>query len=130
MALALSVVLWIAAPRGGTHLFVKEVLGDAFDSQAEHFLRGDAGIDPEAISSEAMIVNGKIRTYFGPFPAFVRMPLNLIYGHGRGLWSRFSGFCAGLVALWSFAGLIGDSLRLSALDRKSTRLNSSHVSES
>ena len=115
MALALSVVLWIAATSGGTHLFVKEVLGDAFDSQAEHFLRGDAGIDPEAISSEAMIVNGKIRTYFGPFPAFVRMPLNLIYGHGRGLWSRFSGFCAGLVALWSFAGLIGDSLRLSAL---------------
>jgi hypothetical protein len=115
MSLALSVVLWIAATSGGTHLFVKEVLGDAFDSQAEHFLRGDAGIDPQAISSEAMIVNGKIRTYFGPFPAFVRMPLNLIYRHGRGLWSRFSGFCAGLVALWSFAGLVGDSLRLSAL---------------
>ena len=115
MALALSVVLWIAATSGGTHLFVKEVLGDAFDSQAEHFLRGDAGIDLDAIRPEAMIVNGKIRTYFGPFPAFVRIPLNFIYGERRGLWSRFSGFCASLLALWSFAGLVRDSLRFSAL---------------
>jgi hypothetical protein len=115
MTLALSVVLWIATTSGGTHLFVKEVLGDAFDSQAEHFLRGDAGIDLEAIRPEAMIVNGKIRTYFGPFPALVRIPLNFIYGDGRGMWSRFSGVCAGLLALWSFAGLVGDSLRLSPL---------------
>ena len=115
MTLALSVVLWIVATSGGTHLFVKEVLGDAFDSQAEHFLHGDAGIDLEAIRPEAMIVNGKIRTYFGPFPAFVRMPLNLLYAPGRGMWSRFSGFCAGLLALWSFAGLLGDSLRLAPL---------------
>src|ERR1044071_2206631 len=121
MALALSVVLWIAATSGGTHLFVKEVLGDALDSQSEHFLRGDAGIDTEAISSEAMILNGQGPTFCGPFPAFVRMPLNVIYGHGRGLWSRFSGFCAGLVALWSFAGLIGDSLRLSALSSAARR---------
>ena len=115
MTLALSVVLWIVATSGGTHLFVKEVLGDAFDSQAQHFLHGDAGIDLEAIRPEAMIVNGKIRTYFGPFPAFVRMPLNLLYAPGRGMWSRFSGFCAGLLALWSFAGLLGDSLRLAPL---------------
>ncbi len=115
MTLALSVVLWIVATSGGTHLFVKEVLGDAFDSQAEHFFHGDAGIDLEAIRPEAMIVNGKIRTYFGPFPAFVRMPLNLLYAPGRGMWSRFSGFCAGLLALWSFAGLLGDSLRLAPL---------------
>jgi hypothetical protein len=115
MTLALSVVLWIVATSGGTHLFVKEVLGDAFDSQAEHFLHGDAGIDLEAIRPEAMIVNGKIRTYFGPFPAFVRMPLNLVYWPGRGMWSRFSGFCAGLLALWSFAGLLGARLRLAPL---------------
>ena len=113
--LALSVVLWVAATSGGSHLFVKEVLGDVFDSQAEHFLHGDAGIDLDAIRPEAMIVNGKIRTYFGPFPAFVRMPLNFVYGRARGLWSRFSGFCAGVVALFAFAGLVEDNLRLYTL---------------
>ena len=117
MALALSVMLWIVVTSGGTHLFVKEVLGEAFDSQAEHLLHGDAGIDLEAIRPEAMIVNGKIRTYFGPFPAFVRIPLNLVYRHARGMWSRFSGFCAAVLALWSFTGLVADSLRLSPLSR-------------
>lgn len=113
----LSGVLWILATSGGQHLFVKEVLGEAFDSQAEHFLRGDAGVDLDAIRPEAMAMNGKIRMYFGPFPALLRIPLNLVYPQGRGMWSRFSGFCAGLLALWSFAGLVGDSLRSSSLRR-------------
>ena len=33
------------------------------------FLRGDVGVDSAAIAHEAMIVNGKVRMYFGPFPA-------------------------------------------------------------
>jgi hypothetical protein len=115
LTLVLSGVLWIVATSGGQHLFVKEVLGEAFDSQAEHFLRGDAGVDLDAIRPEAMAMNGKIRMYFGPFPALFRIPLNLVYPEGRGMWSRFSGFCAGLIALWSFAGLVGDSLRSSSL---------------
>jgi hypothetical protein len=80
-------------------------------------LRGDAGIDLDAIRPEAMIVNGKIRTYFGPFPALVRIPLNLVYPAGRGMWSRLSGFCAGVIVLCAFAGLVGDTLRSSSLLR-------------
>jgi hypothetical protein len=108
-------VLWLVATSGGRHLFVKEVLGEAFDSQAEYFLQGDPGIDLETIRPEAMTVNGKVRMYFGPFPALLRIPLNFVYSAGRGMWSRFSGFCAGTIALWSFAGLVGDSLRSSPL---------------
>lgn len=111
----LSGVLWVAATSGGRHLFVKEVLGDAFDSQAEHFLRGDVGVDLDAIRPEAMAIDGRIRMYFGPFPALLRIPLNFVYPAGRGMWSRLSGFCAGLIALWTFAGLVGDSLRASSL---------------
>ena len=29
----------------GRQIFINEVLGDAYDSQAEHFLRGDVGVD-------------------------------------------------------------------------------------
>jgi hypothetical protein len=53
--------------------------------------------------------------YFGPFPAFVRMPLNFIYPSGRGYWSRICGFCAGMIALAAFAGLIRMALRSSRL---------------
>jgi hypothetical protein len=113
--IAMSVLLWIIATTGGRQVFVKEVLGDAYDSQAEHFLRGDVGVDVAASRWETMIVNGKARIYFGPFPAFVRMPLNYVYPSGRGAWSRFCGFCAGLIALAAFAGLLRMALRSSCL---------------
>src|SRR5215831_4921040 len=62
-----------------------------------------------------MIVNGKVRMYFGPFPAFLRIPLNFLYPAGHGKWSRISGFCAGVVALFAFAGLVQTALRSSPL---------------
>jgi hypothetical protein len=86
------------------------VLGSAYDSQAEHFLQGNVDVDAEAIRHEAMIVDGKARLYFGPFPAFLRIPLNLIYPPGYGKWSRISGFCAVVIALFAFAGLLNTAL--------------------
>jgi hypothetical protein len=115
VALVLGVLLWIFTMTGGRQIFVREVLGEAYDSQAEHFLRGDPGVDYGAIVHEVLIVNGKPRMYFGPFPAFVRMPLNFVYPSGRGHWSRISGFCAGMIALAAFAGLIRIALRSSQL---------------
>ncbi len=103
---------------GGSQIFVKEVLGGAYDSQAEHFLRGDVDVDVEAIRHEAMIVNDKVRMYFGPFPAFLRIPLNFIYPPGHGKWSRISGFCAGVIALSAFAGLMRTALCSSPLSSR------------
>jgi hypothetical protein len=115
VTLVLSVVLWLFTMTGGGDIFVKEVLGGAYDSQAEHFLRGDAGVDSAAIGHETMIVNGKVRMYFGPFPALLRIPLNFIYPAGHGKWSRISGFCAAVIALFAFAGLVQTALRSSPL---------------
>jgi hypothetical protein len=115
LLLVLSAFLWFYTTTGGRQVFVKEVLGTAFDSQAEHFLRGNVDVDVEAISHEAMIVNDHVRMYFGPFPAFLRMPLNLVYPAGHGKWSRVSGFCAGIIALFAFAGLMCTALRSSSL---------------
>jgi len=112
------VVLWVFTTTGGRQIFVKEVLGGAYDSQAEHFLRGDVDVDVDAIGHEAMIVNGKVRTYFGPFPALLRLPLNFIYPAGHGKWSRISGFCAGVIALFAFAGLVRTALCSSSLSSR------------
>jgi len=65
-----------------------------------------------------MIVNGKVRMYFGPFPALLRVPLNFIYPAGHGKWSRISGFCAGIIALFAFAGLVQTALRSSPLSSR------------
>jgi hypothetical protein len=115
VTLVLSAALWIFTMTGGQQIFVQEVLGSAYDSQAEHFLRGDVGVDAAASAHETMIINGKIRMYFGPFPALLRIPLNLIYPAGHGKWSRISGFCAGVIALFAFAGLVKTALRSSPL---------------
>src|SRR5436309_1426426 len=106
ITLLLSGVLWFFTTTGGQQIFVKEVLGGTYDSQAKHFLRGDVDVDMEAIGHEAMIVNGHARMYFGPFPAFLRIPLNFLYPAGHGKWSRISGFCAGVIALFAFASLV------------------------
>src|SRR4249919_3959252 len=115
VTLVLSVVLWIFTMTGGRDIFVNEVLGGAYDSQAEHFLRSDVGVDSAAIAHETMNVNGKVRMYFGPFPALLRVPLNFIYQAGHGKWSRISGFCAGVIALFAFAGMVQTALRSSPL---------------
>jgi hypothetical protein len=113
--LLLSGLLWVFTTTGGRQIFVKEVLGGAYDSQAEHFLRGDVDVDLEAIGHEAMIVNGKVRMYFGPFPALLRLPLNFVYPAGHGRWSRISGFCAGVMAFFAVAGLVRTALCSSPL---------------
>jgi hypothetical protein len=118
LLLALSVLLWSYTTTGGRQVFVKEVLGGAYDSQAEHFLRGNVDVDAEAIEHEAMIVNDHVRMYFGPFPAFLRIPLNLVYPGGYGRWSRISGFSAGIMALFAFAGLVSTALGSSALSSR------------
>ena len=114
----MSALLWVFATTGGRQVFVKEVLGGAYDSQAEHFLRGDVDVDVEAIGSEAMIVNDHVRMYFGPFPALLRIPLNFLYPTGHGKWSRISGFCAGTIALFAFTGLARMALRSSPLSSR------------
>jgi hypothetical protein len=118
VAFVLGVLLWLFTTTGGRQVFVNEVLSKAYDSQAEHFLRGDVGVDGDAITHEIMIVDGKSRMYFGPFPAFLRIPLNYIYPDGRGNWSRISGFCAGMIALAAFAGLVRTALRASQLSSR------------
>jgi hypothetical protein len=118
LTLLLSALLWVFTTTGGRQIFVKEVLGGAYDSQAEHFLRGDVDVDVDAIGHEAMIVNGKVRMYFGPFPALLRIPLNFLYPAGHGKWSRISGFCAGMIALFAFAGLVRIALCSSLLSSR------------
>ena len=118
MIFVLTVVLWLFTMTGGRDVFVKEVLSGAYDSQAEHFLRGDVDVDAEAIGHEAMIVNDHVRMYFGPFPALLRMPLNFLYPAGHGKWSRISGFCAGAIILFAVAGLVRMALSSSPLSSR------------
>jgi hypothetical protein len=116
--LIVAALFWVITTTGGRHILVKDMLGEAYDSQAEHLLRGNPGVEGNAIRHEVLVVDGKSRMYFGPFPGFLRVPLNYFYPQGRGQWSRVSGFCAGIVALAAFTGLIKRALRSSQMPQR------------
>src|SRR5262245_17518875 len=52
----------------------------AYNSMLAHFLRGEFDVDPATIGTEAIINGGKSFTYFGVFPAILRLPLVLVHG--------------------------------------------------
>src|SRR5438552_18841935 len=92
VVLALGALLWMFTMTGGRDIFVNEMLSEAYDSHAEHLLRGDLGVDTDASRHESLIVGDKVRIYFGLFFAFVRIPLILLYTSYSGVLSFHSGF--------------------------------------
>jgi hypothetical protein len=49
--------------------------GMTFNSMLEHLLHGEFDVDPAAIAFEGVVRDGKTYTYFGIFPALLRLPL-------------------------------------------------------
>lgn len=58
---------------GTLQLFAPELLDKVFDSMLAHLLHGEFNVDPKAIGFEASVRNGKTYTYFGIFPALLRL---------------------------------------------------------
>jgi hypothetical protein len=58
---------------GAFQLFAPEMLDKVFDNMLVHLLRGEFWVDREAIGFEAFTRDGKIYTYFGVFPAILRL---------------------------------------------------------
>jgi hypothetical protein len=50
-------------------------LGTTFNSMLEHLLRGEFNVDPSVIRLEGFVHDGKTYSYFGIFPALLRLPL-------------------------------------------------------
>jgi hypothetical protein len=55
--------------------FHPALLGQAFNSMAEHLVAGRFDIDPEAIGGEAFLDGDRSYSYFGVFCALLRLPL-------------------------------------------------------
>jgi len=60
---------------GDFNLFASEELGLTFNAMALGLLKGDFSISPDIIGNEAFVHDGKTFTYFGVFPALLRLPL-------------------------------------------------------
>jgi len=80
-AVALSAIWYYLLERFFQHLpldpFHPALLGQAFNSMAEHLLAGRFDIDPETIGGEAFLDGDRSYAYFGVFCALLRLPLLL-----------------------------------------------------
>ena len=86
---------------GHMRLIAPEQLDRAFGSMLRHLLRGDFGVDADAIGFEAFTRNGQTTTYFGIFPALLRLLALPFTDVAQGGLSRLS--C--LIAMVLFVGL-------------------------
>jgi hypothetical protein len=89
--------------RGTGEILGPELLGGAFDSLAQAFLRGSSEVDPASIRWEAFVVDGRAYLYFGPWPALLRLPLEVVAPNLAGQWARLSCFVASSLACAAFA---------------------------
>lgn len=72
--IAVVAVYYLFLLSNGTfQLFSPELLDKVFNSMLSHLLHGEFNVDPKAIGFEASIRDGKTYTYFGIFPALLRL---------------------------------------------------------
>jgi hypothetical protein len=99
LAIVLSLVslLWSAAliTDFSFQLMGPDKFGLVFNDLARRLMRGDMTINPDLITYEAFVHDGRTYTYFGIFPAILRIPL-VLAGAGAYPMARIS--C--ITALW------------------------------
>ena len=69
----LALVYFAILTRGSFNLAHPTPSGFAFNSMLLHLLRGQFDVDPGTIANEGFLVNGKVYSYFGIFPALFRL---------------------------------------------------------
>jgi hypothetical protein len=69
----ITIYYLVLLSNGTLQIFAPETMGRVFDSMLMHLLRGEFTVDREAIGFEASTRNGMTYTYFGVFPALLRL---------------------------------------------------------
>jgi hypothetical protein len=107
---------------GTWHLRAEESRGRFYDAQARSLLSGRIDVSEYDIEIEAFVRNGKYYGYFGPTPAFLRIPLNALFPSMYGKWSRISIAAAYLLSLLCVAGFYLAAVAALELDFKASKL--------
>lgn len=100
--LVILFIYYIFVTRFTMDLFRLEMLSYVFDSLARNLLSGNSVVDFSAIEWEAYYINNKFYTYWGPFPAFLRMITFLGSYPMYGLLTRLSCYLASVFSLIYF----------------------------
>jgi hypothetical protein len=103
--LALLLDLWLLAGPHPTLLRDQGLLGSFFDVQGHALLHGHLDVDPAKVSFEGFRVGGRTYTYFGLFPALLRLPVLAVTDELDGRLTQVSMLLAFIVLLAAGAQL-------------------------
>ncbi|HEV8437434.1 MAG TPA: hypothetical protein VGT40_05015 [Methylomirabilota bacterium] len=104
--LAAVALFWLVTSGTGRFPHHGFFLSKVYDSVARSLLDLKTDVDPHEIKNEAFVVNGRVHTYFGIFPALLRVIPNALFPAYYGQWNRISCFLASLLCLLSFHALV------------------------
>ena len=108
MTQGLVAAIWFWLITSGTGQFSYEdfVMSRVYDSIARSLLELKTDVDPNDIAFEAIVVDGRVHTYFGIFPALLRVIPNALFPGYYGQWNRLSCVIAALLAMLAFHSLV------------------------
>ena len=101
----LALFTWVLTV-GRWNLLQRQYFDDFFDAQARAIFDGHLDVPPGVVGFEGFVTHGKTYIYFGPFPAFLRMPL-------MALTDRWDGRLTTLSILLATVALVYAAFRLS-----------------
>ncbi len=111
---ALAVFVFLAVSFNGhfSLLTPPPTAGDFYDVQARSLLHGHWDVPRASLAVEGFVHNGKVYEYFGPLPAFLRMPVVALTDQYDGRLGQISMLLAFTVALGFTARLLIRTRRL------------------
>jgi hypothetical protein len=98
-AAGLLLHLWLLTA-GRFDVFARRPGADFFDAQADAWLHGRWWVPRSVVGIEGFVVDGNTHMYFGPFPALLRVPVELL-GGAAGRLTVVSMMLAASVATWA-----------------------------
>jgi hypothetical protein len=100
IALAIALYYLVLLTDGFRHLSRPGGAMDVtFNSMLDHFLQGRFDVDPKVVGMEGFTRDGRVYAYWGPLPAWFRLPLVLVPGWQRINITIWSCFAAVMIAL-------------------------------
>lgn len=107
---------------GRANFLQRPVFANVYDAQARTLFHGHWNVPPAVMGFEGFVIHGRTYSYYGPFPALLRMPILAVTSRFDGRLTQLSMLAAFAVALFGIARLLWRARSFVRPDAPFTRL--------
>src|SRR5689334_3824274 len=107
---------------GRANFLQRPVFANVYDAQARSLFHGHWNVPPAVMGFEGFVIHGRTYSYYGPFPALLRMPILAVTSRFDGRLTQLSMLAAFAVALFGIARLLWQARSFLRADAPFTRV--------